>query len=69
MKANKSIQQKASKQGTQIKLHKIIYKLIDDLKDELSNRLPPTVKQNVIGAEPYFCPITKNAVFSDCINL
>ncbi|XP_023683911.2 translation initiation factor IF-2, mitochondrial [Paramormyrops kingsleyae] len=49
VKANKSIQQKASKQGIQIKLHKIIYKLIDDLKDELSNRLPPTVKQSVIG--------------------
>ncbi|XP_029107214.1 translation initiation factor IF-2, mitochondrial isoform X1 [Scleropages formosus] len=49
VKANKAIQQKASKLGVQLKMHKIIYKLIDDLKEELSSRLPPTVKQHIIG--------------------
>ncbi|KAL4640820.1 translation initiation factor IF-2, mitochondrial-like [Arapaima gigas] len=49
VKANKAVQQKAAKLGIQLKMHKIIYKLIDDLKEELSSRLPPTVKQHVIG--------------------
>lgn len=30
-------------------MHKVIYKFIDDLKDELSSKLPPSVKENVIG--------------------
>ncbi|XP_062303893.1 translation initiation factor IF-2, mitochondrial isoform X2 [Osmerus eperlanus] len=46
---NKSIQQMANKKSIPIKLHKVIYKLIDDLKEELSNKLPPKVKENVIG--------------------
>ncbi|MGH0132990.1 UNVERIFIED_CONTAM: hypothetical protein FKN15_059552, partial [Acipenser sinensis] len=47
--ANKAIQQAAVKKGVQIKLHNIIYKLIDDLKEELSSKLPPTVAENVVG--------------------
>ncbi|XP_045082450.1 translation initiation factor IF-2, mitochondrial-like isoform X2 [Coregonus clupeaformis] len=46
---NKSIQQMATKKGIILKMHKVIYKLIDDLKDELSSKLPPSVKENVIG--------------------
>ncbi|KAK6288419.1 hypothetical protein J4Q44_G00388800 [Coregonus suidteri] len=46
---DKSIQQMATKKGIILKMHKVIYKLIDDLKDELSRKLPPSVKENVIG--------------------
>ena len=49
MKANASIKQLAAKKGVKIKLHNIIYKLIEDLKDELSSRLPPSVVENTIG--------------------
>lgn len=49
MKANESIKQLAAKKGIKIKLHNIIYKLIEDLKDELNSRLPPSVAENTIG--------------------
>ncbi|XP_074944232.1 translation initiation factor IF-2, mitochondrial isoform X2 [Phalacrocorax aristotelis] len=49
VKANASIKQLAAKKGVKIKLHNIIYKLIEDLKDELSSRLPPSVVENTIG--------------------
>lgn len=49
MKANESIKQLAAKKGIKIKLHNIIYKLIEDLKDELNSRLPPSVVENTIG--------------------
>ncbi|KAK0154464.1 Translation initiation factor IF-2, mitochondrial [Merluccius polli] len=39
--ASKSILRLAEKKGVQIHLHTIIYKLVDDLKDELSSTLPP----------------------------
>nr|XP_048698313.1 translation initiation factor IF-2, mitochondrial isoform X1 [Caretta caretta]XP_048698314.1 translation initiation factor IF-2, mitochondrial isoform X1 [Caretta caretta] len=47
--ANKSIQQLAAKKGIKIKLHNIIYHLIEDLKDELSSKLPPSVVEHIIG--------------------
>uniref|UniRef100_UPI003AAF0B69 translation initiation factor IF-2, mitochondrial n=1 Tax=Centroberyx gerrardi TaxID=166262 RepID=UPI003AAF0B69 len=47
--ANKSIQQLASRKGVPLKLHNVIYKLIDDLKDELSGKLPAMVTENIIG--------------------
>nr|XP_009480938.1 PREDICTED: translation initiation factor IF-2, mitochondrial isoform X1 [Pelecanus crispus] len=49
VKANESIKQLAAKKGIKIKLHSIIYKLIEDLKDELNSRLPPSVVENTIG--------------------
>ncbi|XP_041959136.1 translation initiation factor IF-2, mitochondrial [Alosa sapidissima] len=49
VEANKPIQQMAAKKSVPVKLHKIIYKLIDDLKEELSSKLPPTIQENVIG--------------------
>lgn len=45
----KSMQQLALKKGIPLKMNSIIYKLIDDLKDELNSRLPPLVTENVIG--------------------
>lgn len=49
MKANESIKKLADKKGIKIKLHNIIYKLVEDLKDELNSRLPPTVVETTIG--------------------
>lgn len=49
VKANDSIKKLADKKGIKIKLHNIIYKLIEDLKDELNSRLPPTVVETTIG--------------------
>ncbi|KAM3865324.1 translation initiation factor IF-2, mitochondrial [Diretmus argenteus] len=47
--ANKSIQDVASRKEVPLKLHRIIYKLIDELKDELSSKLPPLLTENVVG--------------------
>ncbi|NXJ93335.1 IF2M factor, partial [Corythaixoides concolor] len=49
VKANESIKRLAAKKGIKIKLHNVIYKLIEDLKDELNSRLPPSVVENTIG--------------------
>ncbi|XP_005322074.2 translation initiation factor IF-2, mitochondrial isoform X1 [Ictidomys tridecemlineatus] len=43
------IQQSAAKKGVKIKLHKIIYHLIEDLQEELSSRMPCTVEEHLIG--------------------
>lgn len=45
----KSIQQLAMKKGVPLKMNSIIYKLIDDLKDELTSKLPPLVSENIMG--------------------
>lgn len=52
--ASKSIQQLAARRGVPLRLHNIIYKLIDELKDELSGKLPPLVSENVLGEENTF---------------
>ncbi|XP_055365817.1 translation initiation factor IF-2, mitochondrial isoform X2 [Betta splendens] len=44
-----SVRQLASKRGVPLRLHNIIYKLIDELKDELSSKLPPLVSERVVG--------------------
>ncbi|NWU74309.1 IF2M factor, partial [Onychorhynchus coronatus] len=49
VKANDSIKKLADKKGIKIKLHNIIYKLIDDLKEELNSRLPPAVVETTVG--------------------
>ncbi|NWS15844.1 IF2M factor, partial [Pachyramphus minor] len=49
VKANDSIKKLADKKGIKIKLHNIIYKLIDDLKEELNSKLPPAVVETTIG--------------------
>lgn len=47
--AHKSIQQLAQKKGIPLHLHSVIYKLIDQLKVELSSKLPPVIMQNTVG--------------------
>ncbi|XP_016018093.1 translation initiation factor IF-2, mitochondrial isoform X2 [Rousettus aegyptiacus] len=47
--AGNVIEQSAVKKGVKIKLHKIIYRLIEDLQEELSSRLPCTVEEHIIG--------------------
>ncbi|KAM5164812.1 translation initiation factor IF-2, mitochondrial [Mantella aurantiaca] len=47
--ANKSIQQLAAKKNIPIKLHKIIYHLVEDLKVELSSKLTPEMVESVKG--------------------
>ncbi|KAM9481327.1 translation initiation factor IF-2, mitochondrial isoform 2-T2 [Clarias gariepinus] len=47
--ANKSIQDMASKKGIPLKMHRVIYHLIDELKEELSSKLPPTTEETVVG--------------------
>ncbi|XP_037662757.1 translation initiation factor IF-2, mitochondrial isoform X2 [Choloepus didactylus] len=43
------LQKSAAKKGVKIKLHKIIYRLIEDLQEELSSRLPSIVEEHPIG--------------------
>lgn len=47
--ANKSVQQMAAKKGIPLRFHKIIYKLIDELKEDLSSKLSPVTEENIIG--------------------
>lgn len=51
MAASRSIQQLAAKRGVPLRLHNVIYKLMDELKDELSSKLPPLLSENVLGEE------------------
>uniref|UniRef100_A0A673T2I0 Translation initiation factor IF-2, mitochondrial n=1 Tax=Suricata suricatta TaxID=37032 RepID=A0A673T2I0_SURSU len=48
--AGNVIQKSATKKGVKIKLHKIIYRLIEDLQEELSSRLPCIVEEHPIGS-------------------
>ncbi|XP_054482957.1 translation initiation factor IF-2, mitochondrial-like [Anoplopoma fimbria] len=50
--ASKSIQQLAAKRGVPLRLHTVIYRLIDELKVELSSKLPPLLSENIVGEEP-----------------
>lgn len=47
--ASRPMEQLAAKKGVPLRLHRVIYKLIDQLKDELSSKLPPLVSENIIG--------------------
>ncbi|XP_066521918.1 translation initiation factor IF-2, mitochondrial isoform X2 [Hoplias malabaricus] len=49
VKASKSIQDMAIKKHIPLKMHHVIYHLVDDLKEELSSKLPPTTEENVLG--------------------
>lgn len=49
MEASKAVQQMAAKHGVPLHLHAVIYKLIDELKNELSAKLPPLTSENVLG--------------------
>ncbi|KAJ7341286.1 hypothetical protein JRQ81_005207 [Phrynocephalus forsythii] len=47
--ANKFIHKLASQKKVKIKTHKIIYRLIEDLKEDLNGTLPPGVEEHVLG--------------------
>ncbi|XP_054636162.1 translation initiation factor IF-2, mitochondrial [Dunckerocampus dactyliophorus] len=47
--ASRSIQQMAAKRGVPLRLHSIIYKLIDELKVEINSKLPSLVRYNTVG--------------------
>ncbi|XP_070770985.1 translation initiation factor IF-2, mitochondrial [Enoplosus armatus] len=47
--ASRSIQQLAARRGVPLRLHNVIYKLIDEMKDELSSKLPPLQSENILG--------------------
>lgn len=47
--AGKVIQESAAKKGVKIKLHKVIYRLVEDLQEELSSRLPCIVEEHTVG--------------------
>lgn len=49
VKAHKSIQQMAAKKKVKVKIHNIIYRLVEDLQEELSNTLPLGIEEDVIG--------------------
>lgn len=48
------MRQLASKRGVPLHVHDIIYKLIDELKAELSGKLPPLLSENVVGENKRF---------------
>ncbi|XP_005748657.1 translation initiation factor IF-2, mitochondrial [Pundamilia nyererei] len=47
--ANRGIEQLAARKGIPLRLHSVIYKLVDQLKEELSAKLPPLVSENITG--------------------
>ncbi|XP_035993580.1 translation initiation factor IF-2, mitochondrial [Fundulus heteroclitus] len=47
--ASRSIQQVAAKRGVPLRLHSVIYKLVEQLKEELSSKLPPRLCHNTVG--------------------
>ncbi|XP_039668226.1 translation initiation factor IF-2, mitochondrial isoform X2 [Perca fluviatilis] len=47
--ASRPIQQLAARHGVPLRLHSIIYKLVDELKAELSSKLPPLLHENIVG--------------------
>ena len=46
---DKAIEEKAQSSGVEIKHFNIIYELIDDLKEEMTKRLPPIRQTNTLG--------------------
>ncbi|XP_047434350.1 translation initiation factor IF-2, mitochondrial [Mugil cephalus] len=47
--ASRSIEQLAAKHGVPLRLNNVIYKMFDQLKDELSSKLPVLVSEDVVG--------------------
>lgn len=47
--ASNVIEKSAAKKGVKVKVHKIIYRLIEDLQEELSSRLPCAVEEHTVG--------------------
>ncbi|KAI9317944.1 hypothetical protein BX666DRAFT_1933144 [Dichotomocladium elegans] len=49
VKADKKIQAEASKRGVQVRSYSVIYKLLEEVKDQLSDMLPPILSTQVLG--------------------
>lgn len=49
VKADKKVQGEASKLGVQVRSYNVIYKLLEEVKDQLSDMLPPVVTTQVNG--------------------
>jgi translation initiation factor IF-2 len=49
VKADKRIQAEAAKIGVPVKSYSIIYKLLEEVKDQLSDMLPPIITTQVVG--------------------
>lgn len=49
VKADKRILAEASKIGVPVKSYSIIYKLLEEVKDQLSDMLPPIITTQVVG--------------------
>lgn len=47
--ASRAVQQLAARRGVALRLHSVIYRLIHELQDELSSRLPPRRGERVVG--------------------
>ncbi|MEE6474323.1 hypothetical protein FKM82_010347 [Ascaphus truei] len=47
--SNKALQQLAAKKEVTVKLHRVIYHLVEDLKEELSSKLSPLIEEIVKG--------------------
>ena len=44
-----SIYQAAETHGVEIRAHNVIYKMFDDLKEEMTERLPPKIEEDILG--------------------
>ncbi|KAM6462359.1 translation initiation factor IF-2, mitochondrial [Liasis olivaceus] len=49
VKAHNSMQQMAAKKKVKVKIHNIIYRLVEDLQEELSSTLPCGIEEHVLG--------------------
>lgn len=49
VKADKRIQAEASRIGVPVKSYSVIYKLLEEVKDQLSDMLPPIITTQVVG--------------------
>ncbi|CDS05035.1 hypothetical protein LRAMOSA07564 [Lichtheimia ramosa] len=49
VKADKKIQSEASKRGVGVRSYSVIYKLLEEVKDQLSDMLPPILSTQVVG--------------------
>ncbi|KAI9494750.1 hypothetical protein BDB00DRAFT_816915 [Zychaea mexicana] len=49
VKADKKIQAEASKRGITVRSYSVIYKLLEEVKDQLGDMLPPIVTTQVVG--------------------
>ena len=49
IQCSEAVQKLARSKGVSVRFHNIIYKLMDDVREELTSRLPPRVVEEVVG--------------------